>query len=176
MPLDIQENGSYSIPVIPVTMRALSIIMKQLESKRVAALKMLFNTTLIYGAIWSLADLWEYFDALSYPTEENNKAIVNELMSMNDDGFPNLQQMFDFNINNNNATNPKIAKMIRALTGIRTDLDHFYDDESEILQALGYTLCAMRMRIKKVGMVGPGLNFKAVFTGRDKWSAWFNRC
>jgi len=62
--------------------------------------------------------------------------------------YPDLEKMFDISIEGNPKENcARARKIVNMITTIRTDLDRFYPEEVKILVALGYTLCAYKMRL-----------------------------
>jgi len=63
--------------------------------------------------------------------------------------YPDLEKMFEINIDGTHPTENcvRARKMVKMISQIRTDLDRFYPEEIKILVALGYTLCAYKMRM-----------------------------
>jgi hypothetical protein len=156
MPLGITKNG-YAANLLGLTSlfnRSLKIVMNQLEIKRDYILRECFRTTLLLGAHWSFNDLWRYYFSVTHHHEAPRYQHKAELISHGflDEGYPDLEKLLDYRLDEpgserNIKSSQKVATMLKKIQSIRTDMDHFYRDEREIVETIGYTLAAYRMRM-----------------------------
>ena len=108
----------------------------------------------MHGANWSFNDLWRYYYCITHHQEAPRYQKKAETLAygFKDEGFPDLEKIFEFNLDKpgceqNQKSSQKAAQMIKRILSVRTDMDHFYRNEREIVETVGYTLAAYRIRM-----------------------------
>jgi uncharacterized protein (UPF0297 family) len=91
--------------------------------------------------MWNLSDLYGYIlkveDYYKHKGTEKTRIMMEELPVT--EGYPNIKQIFGYDLQN-------AKEFVKKVATVRTDLNRFTEDEQHVVEAIGYSLAAYRIR------------------------------